>query len=107
MANHSIRYGEGTDAVINTAAQIDNLGDDFFQEYSELFKLIESELDAVWSGSDYDALRHKAQQARPHFDSMRNVISEYATFLRNTARAHEDRMQDSRNQANSNCGFGD
>ena len=36
MANNSIRYAEGTETVVNTAAQISSLGDDFFREYTSL-----------------------------------------------------------------------
>ena len=108
MANsNSIRYGEGTDTVLNTAAQIDSIGQDFFNEYSDLFALIQNELATAWKGEDADAFQTKANETKPHYDSMRDVISEYAAFLRNTANAHDSRMEDSKNQVQSNCSFGD
>ena len=105
MAGQSIRYSEGTDVILNTATQIDSLADDFFREYTNLYNLIENDLQVVWKGEDYDAFKSKVEGMKHYFDTMREVITEYADFLRRTARAHEARMQDSRNQAN-NCDFG-
>ena len=40
MAGNSIRYSEGTDSIINTAAAISELGDEFFNEYTQLYNLV-------------------------------------------------------------------
>ena len=104
MAN-SIRYSEGTDSVVTTAAQISSLGDDFFREYSQLYALVENELSNVWKGVDSDAFKSKLEDEKHFFESMRDVITEYATFLRNTANAHDARMEDSKSQVQSNCSF--
>ena len=105
MANNSIRYGEGTDAIINIASQILSLGDDFFTEYTELYSLVENELINSWKGDDADAFKQKVNDMKHYFETMRDIITEYATFLRNTANAHDARMEDSRNQVQSNCTF--
>lgn len=105
MANNSIHYSEGTDAVVTVSTQIDTLGDDFFREYTELYNLVENELAACWKGEDYDAFKTKVNEEKHFFESMRDVISEYATFLRNTANAHDARMEDSKSQVQTNCNF--
>ncbi|EWM54971.1 WXG100 family type VII secretion target [Ruminococcus flavefaciens] len=106
MAN-SIRYSEGTDSVVNTAAKIDSLNDDFYSEYTEFYSTIEGDLMSNWKGEDSETFRQRANDVKPHFESMKDVISEYATFLRNTANAHEARMEDSKDQVGSSCAFGD
>lgn len=104
MAN-SIRYSEGTDAVLNTAAKISSLGDDFFKEYTNLYTLVASDLANCWSGEDYDAFKQVVENEKHFFEAMRDCIEEYATFLRNTANAHEARKDDSKSQATTSCVF--
>ena len=105
MAGNSIRYSEGTDSIINTAAAISELGDEFFNEYTQLYDLVEGELSNVWKGEDSNAFKNKVTEEKRYFETMRDIINEYATFLRNTANAHEARMEDSRSQVDSNCAF--
>ncbi len=105
MAGNSIRYSEGTDSIINTAAAISELGDEFFNEYTQLYNLVEGELSNVWKGEDSDAFKNKVNEEKRYFETMRDIINEYATFLRNTANAHEARLEDSRSQVDSNCAF--
>lgn len=105
MANNSIRYSEGTDSVVNIASQISSLGDDFFREYTQLYNMIENDLAACWKGEDAETFKTKVEGEKHFFESMRDVINEYATFLRNTANAHDARMEDSKGQVQSNCSF--
>lgn len=105
MANNSIRYSEGTDSVVNIASQISSLGDDFFREYTQLYNMIENDLAACWKGEDAETFNAKVEGEKHFFESMRDVINEYATFLRNTANAHDARMEDSKGQVQSNCSF--
>lgn len=91
-----IRFSDGTDAVLTTATQLESLSDDFFRVYTQLYTLIESEMAINWRGDDYDAFRQVTEDERHIFESMREVINEYASFLRTTANAHNARMQDSR-----------
>ncbi|MBQ9894477.1 MAG: hypothetical protein IJM38_03730 [Ruminococcus sp.] len=105
MANNSIRYSEGTDSVINTATQISELGDEFFREYTQLYNLVEGDMASNWKGEDFDAFKQRVNDEKHFFETMRDIITEYATFLRNTANAHEARMEDSKTQVDSNCSF--
>lgn len=104
MANNSIRYTEGTETVVNIASQITSLGDDFFREYTQLYNMVETDLAACWKGEDAEAFKTKVEGEKHFFESMRDVINEYATFLRNTANAHDARMYDSKEQVSS-CSF--
>ena len=79
MANNSIRYTEGTETVVNIASQITSLGDDFFREYTQLYNMVETDLAACWKGEDAEAFKTKVEGENPFFESMRDVINEYAT----------------------------
>ena len=105
MSNY-IRYSDGPEAIRRVAAKIDNLNDDFFAEYTEFYSVIDGDLMNNWKGEDSDNFRTKATNEKSHFESMKDVISEYATFLRNTANAHEARMEDSKAQVSA-CNFDD
>lgn len=106
MAN-TIRYSEGTDTIVTTAAKVDSYNDDFYSEYTAFYSVVEGDLMNNWKGEDSDTFRQRANDVRPFFDQMREIISEYSTFLRNTANAHEARMADSKDQVTSKCTFGD
>ena len=95
MAN-TINYLSGTDAVVAAANKLDSLNDDFFSTYSEFYSLIEGDLMVNWKGEDSDAFRQRCNDTKPHFELMKEIIAEYAAFLRKTAFEHEKRMQESR-----------
>lgn len=105
MANININFSEGTDAVVTTASEISTLADDFFREYTQLYNMIETDLVACWKGEDADAFKTKVEGEKHFFETMRDVINEYSTFLRNTANAHEARKEDSKSGVASNCAF--
>lgn len=104
---NTIRYSEGTERVIRIASQIDGLSDDFNNEYSQMYSMIEGELSACWKGEDSDAFREKVGEMKHFFDTMRETMCDYASFLRSTANAHEARLEDSKSSAESNCSFSD
>lgn len=105
MAGNSIRYSEGTGEVVQIAAQIEALSDDFGNEYTQMYSMIDGDLSDAWKGEDSEAFREKVGDMKHFFDTMREAMCDYATFLRNTANAHEARMEESRAQADSNCSF--
>ena len=105
MADNTIRYAEGTETVVQVSIDIDNLADEFFTEYNALYLLVENELGTVWRGEDYEAFKQKVNAEKHYFDSMRDVMNEYATFLRNTANANQGRMDDSKSQVETGCDF--
>ncbi|MDE6102160.1 MAG: hypothetical protein K2F73_04220 [Ruminococcus sp.] len=105
MANETINLPEGPDPVLQVAADIGNLGNDFFQKYSDLYKLVENELANCWKGKDYDAFKMKVSDEKPRFDEMRDIINEYSTTLRNAINAHVERMEDSTGQVQQGASF--
>ncbi len=105
MAGNTIRYSEGTDHVVQIAAQVEGLSEDFGSEYTQMYSMIEGELSAAWKGEDSQAFKEKVGEMKHFFDTMRETMCDYASFLRKTANAHEARMEESRAQADSNCSF--
>ena len=105
MADNTIHYREGTETVVQVSIDIDSLADDFFSEYNALYQLVENQLGTAWKGEDYEAFKQKVNAEKHYFDSMRDVMNEYATFLRNTANANQGRMEDSKSQVETGCGF--
>lgn len=104
MAN-IIHFSEGTESVLNKATLISSIGDEFFGEYNELYSLVENDLSRVWKGEDSEALKVVVNNEKVHFESMREVINDYVNFLITTAKAHEARKDDSKEQASANCQF--
>lgn len=104
MPNY-IRLTEGTEALRATATKLDTLNDDFFSKYSKFYSIIDSELRMNWKGDDSDAFYRQAQNAKVYFEEMREILTEYSAFLRNTANSNDAREEDSRAQANAQCTF--
>ena len=96
----SIRFSSGTDSVLASAARLDSLNEEFESIFTSFYSTVESDLMTNWKGEDSDAFRQKTADMRSNFESMRDIITEYANFLRSAARAHEARQQESRNAAN-------
>lgn len=107
MSGNIINYSAGTEQIVKIAAQIEALSDDFNNEYTQMYSMIEGELSICWKGEDSDAFREKVGEMKHFFDTMRETMCDYATFLRNTANSHEARMNDSRVMADSACSFSD
>ncbi|MCM1506002.1 MAG: hypothetical protein NC177_02550 [Ruminococcus flavefaciens] len=105
MAMEFIRLPEGPDPVLKAASDISSKGQDFQTLYTSLYGLIEGDLANNWEGSDYDVFHSKIEEERMHFDSMRDVIEEYATTLRNAINAHVQREEDSKGQAAQGASF--
>ena len=105
MSGNIINYSAGTEQVIQVAAQIDALSDDFNNEYTQMYSMIEGELSSAWKGEDSVAFKEKVGEMKHFFDTMRETMNDYASFLRQTANAHEARMEDSRSMAGTACDF--
>ena len=105
MSENSILYSGGTEKVLQIANQIDLLSEDFKNEYDKMYSMIEVELAAFWKGEDSEAFREKVGQKKIFFENMRETMCDYATFLRNTANAHEARAEDSLEQIDGKCDF--
>jgi len=103
MAGNTVRYSEGTEMIIQIAAKIVDLSIDFGNEYNQMYSMIESELSAAWKGEDSETFKEKVGEMKQFFDNMRGVMCDYAAFLKNTAVAHEARMENSKAYADSNC----
>ena len=105
MSTEIINLPEGPDPVLNSASKIGQLGADFASKYAALYNLVENELANNWQGSDYDAFRSKITEEKVNFETMRDIIDEYSTTLRNAINAHVERMQGSETQANQGASF--
>jgi len=100
----TINIPDGTGAILNVATDLDGLVDEFFKEYSELTTMTEGDLAASWKGDDYIKFKTNVDNSKPKFERLRDILTEYASNLRNDAQAHENRVADSAAQVDSSVG---
>ncbi|MDE5618931.1 MAG: hypothetical protein K2O29_09340 [Ruminococcus sp.] len=105
MAIETINLPEGPDPVLSAAAKIGSKGADFASKYAALYALVENELSNNWKGSDYEAFKTKVTEEKVNFDTMRDIIDEYSTALRNAINAHVQREEDSKGQVVQGASF--
>lgn len=95
--SRSIRFSEGTDALLASAAQLDSLNESYVRNYTSFYSLLESDVASNWRGEDAETFRIKSEEMRMMFESLQEIISSYSDALRNAAKANEARMEESRN----------
>lgn len=105
MAIETINLPEGPDPVLNAASTIGAKGADFAAEYNALYNLVENELFNNWKGDDYETFKAKVSDEKVNFDTMRDIIDEYSTTLRNAINAHVQREEESKQQASQGASF--
>lgn len=105
MAMEQINLPEGPDPVLAAASKIGELGADFASKYAALYSLVENQLANNWKGSDYEAFKTKVTDEKPRFDTMRDIIDEYSTTLRNAINAHVDREESSKDVVTQSVSF--
>jgi len=70
--------------LIAAADAIENLAGDYAQNYTALFSDV-SALQSAWQGKDNQRFTSQIEGFRNDFDRMRELMSEYANFLKNAA----------------------
>lgn len=67
------------------AAKVDEEAQGYYNEYQNLLREVETLTSSDWRGEAADAFREKVKNFEPDFNKMKELMNEYAAFLRNAA----------------------
>ena len=82
------------------AARMEESGSAYRTQISELFEAVET-MSQVWKGSDNTAFTSRISRFEPDFRQIAALCSEYAEFLRSSARAYRQTQEELASQASS------
>ena len=83
------------------AAKVDNIAGEYSEHYDALLAEVDSFTTTDWKGSDANAFREQVQGFKDDFVKMKELMNEYANFMRNAAQVYEDTQREVINQAKS------
>ena len=79
-----------TEDLRNAAATVDNLAIEYDKEYAALFQDVETLTSTDYTGDDASAFRSQVEGFRDDFNKMKQLMNEYADYLRQAASSYED-----------------
>ena len=85
----------------DAARTVDEYATDFYNEYQGLFNTVETFTTTDYKGTDATAFCKKVKNFEPDFRKMRELMNEYANFLRQAADNYERTQQNAITAINS------
>lgn len=79
-----------TEDLRNAASNVDNLAMEYDKEYIALLQDVETLTSTDYTGDDATAFRNQVEGFREDFNKMKQLMNEYADYLRQAASTYED-----------------
>lgn len=83
------------------ATEVDNLADDYENLYRKFLSEVENLTTTDWKGTDADAFREQVKGFSDDFSKMKQLMNDYATFIRQTADSYEETQNNLKQQAST------
>lgn len=83
-----------TDNLKTQANTVDRLATDYNNDYDALLAEVDNFTSSDWKGSDAQAFRDQVQGFKDDFVKMKELMNEYAQFMRNAADVYDSTKQD-------------
>ena len=77
------------DQLLSCADRMDNTNQDYLQKVNEFFNTVDG-MASAWRGKDNIAFTSKISKFNGDFKALSLLCSQYADFLRNSARAYNE-----------------
>ncbi len=77
--------------LLQNASFISEQAQQYANTYGKIYQLLE-QMNLVWKGKDFDAFANQLKDFRKDFDRMKQVLDDYAAYLRESASIY-DRLQ--------------
>jgi WXG100 family type VII secretion target len=87
------------DNLRTQAAKVDQLATEYNDQYTTLLNEVDGFTSTDWKGSDATAFRDQVQGFKDDFVKMKELMNDYARFMRDSAQLYEDTQKDIINQA--------
>lgn len=76
------------------AAKVDEEADRYYNEYHNLLNDVEELTSTDWTGEDANEFREKVHNFEPDFNKMKELMNDYASYLRQAAHNYDGRVND-------------
>lgn len=86
-----------TEDLRNAASNVDNLAMEYNKEYVALLQDVETLTSTDYTGDDATAFRNQVEGFREDFNKMKQLMNEYADYLRQAASTYEDTQSNVKN----------
>lgn len=83
------------------ASKVDQEAQNYFSEYQGLLKDVEAFTSTDYRGDDANEFRQKVHNFEPDFNKMKELMNEYATFLRQAADNYQNTQDNVKNMIKS------
>lgn len=77
--------------LLQHASFISEQAQQYANTYEKIYQLLE-QMNLVWKGNDFDAFANQLKDFRKDFNRMKQVLDDYAAYLRESASIY-DRLQ--------------
>ena len=82
------------DNLRTQAATVDKLASDYFNHYDSLLTEVNNFTSSDWKGADADAFRDQVQGFKDDFGKMKDLMNDYAKFMRDSAELYDNTKKD-------------
>lgn len=72
------------------AAKVDQKASEYYNHYTRLLADVKNMTSSDWKGDDANAFRDKVEAFEPDFKNMKNLMDDYASYLRQAAKNYRD-----------------
>ena len=76
--------------LVREAKNVDQEATSYYNKYKELIQTVETLTSGDWTGEDADLFREKVKALEPDFAKMKQLMEEYASFLRSAAKNYDN-----------------
>lgn len=83
------------------AAKVDQEADNYYREYKGLLTDVSTLTTSDWKGEDATEFQNKVNNFEPDFNKMKELMNEYANFLRQAADNYDNTQDNVLNAVNS------
>lgn len=83
------------------ATKVDQEAANYYNEYRGLLADVDTLTSSDYKGEDADAFRNKVDNFEPDFNKMKELMNEYANFLRQAADNYQNTQERVKNTINS------
>lgn len=87
--------------LITQAGKVDDEAGKYYSEYRSLLTDVQTLTSTDYKGDDANAFREKVEGFEPDFNKMKELMNEYANFLREAAKNYQNTQQNAINTIKS------
>ena len=88
-----------TQQLRDTAKDVDTDADTYYTQYNKFISSVDKFTTTDYIGDDADEFQKVVRDFEPDFRKLKELLNDYATFLRNTAQSYEDAADNAKQQA--------